>query len=469
MKRILILSVLGLAAFSCSDLDTFDRRALPQEVILADVSGYQSFLNAAYESVNDFGYYGQTMMIGPEILADNMELIQLTGRYELEYVNAENSGLGIWFNRYNGINEVNIVIGTIDNESVVGTQEEKDAIKGQALFLRALFYHDLARVYGYEPGQEVNGFEQSVILNTNPVFGLADVPDIPRATNDEVYAQIITDLTDAIALLDDADAGSGDVIFANANAARLLLARVYLYQGDMTNAAAQATSVITGDGSDLVQAADYVDSWDDGNNPIHPESLFESEIRLVDWNSVDGFNNSLYSLLTNDDPAGNQFIIAASDELITEIENQPSDVRRGMFNTEAALGGVEEFQKWRAINGARPGMENIPILRLSEAYLIAAEALGAGAGDAYINALRNARGITAPVSATVNNVLRERRIEFMAEGHRWFDLKRLGRDIPKPAASLANTLPYSDHKVLPRIPQSEINLLSNLDQNPGYN
>jgi hypothetical protein len=77
--------------------------------------------------------------------------------------------------------------------------------------------------------------------------------------------------------------------------------------------------------------------------------------------------------------------------------------------------------------------------------------------------------MTTPVAATVDNVLRERRIEFMAEGHRWFDLKRLGRDIPKPALSGAPTLPYTDFKILPRIPQAEINLSTVLNQNPGYN
>jgi hypothetical protein len=162
---------------------------------------------------------------------------------------------------------------------------------------------------------------------------------------------------------------------------------------------------------------------------------------------------------------GSQFIITASPELIAEIESQAGDVRRTLFNTES-LG--EEFLKWQGA-GPQPFMENIPVLRLSEAYLIAAEALGAGAGDSFLNALRVSRGLAGGVSATVDNVLRERRIELMAEGHRWFDLKRLGRDITKPAVSGAATLPYTDFKLLPRLPERELNLSTLLEQNPGYN
>ncbi|MEP1035119.1 RagB/SusD family nutrient uptake outer membrane protein [Ekhidna sp.] len=465
MKRIIYILFAGSLLTNCSDLETVNPRALPQGEVLGSVTGYNAFLTAAYESVNDFGYYGQTMMIGPEILADNMHLTQLTGRYELEYVNAENSGIGIWFNRYTAIQECNVIIGSVYDEGVEGTDAEKDALYGQALFLRALFYHDLARVNGYEPGQEVNGFNLSVVLKTSPTFGLSDVVDLPRSTNTEVYAQIEADLLAAIPLLPTASAGSTDVIFANADAARLLLARAYLYAGNMTGAANYAQQVITGDGSDLVQPANYDASWDDLANALHPESLFESELRTTDWSTVDGANNSLHSLLMNDGP-GSQFIITASDELLAEIASEAGDVRAGLFNTET-LG--EEFTKWRASDPSRLALqENIPILRLSEAYLIAAEALGAGAGDAIFNAFRAARGLGAS-TATVDNVLRERRIEFMAEGHRWFDLKRLGRDITKPAAAGSGTLPYTNFKVLPRLPQSELELSDVLVNNPGYN
>ncbi len=465
MKKILYIFLIGLFFTSCDDLDVVNKASLPQEVVLADLSGFEAVLFAAYESVNDFGYYGQTMMIAPEILADNMDLVNLSGRYEQEFVNAENAIINIWFNRYTAINECNIVINLIDDEYVDIEQADKDLLVAEAKFLRALFYHDLARVYGYEPGQEVNGFNSSVIIRTTPTIGLSDADDRPRATNVEVYEQIEQDLLDAIAGLPVVAAGSPDVARANRTAAQLLLARVYLYWGRNAEAANYAQQAIAGDGSDLVTAANYVDSWDDAAFNFHPESVFESDLRIPDWSTVDGANNSLHSLTMN--TSAGFFVVTASDELVAAIDQNEDDVRRDLLTT-IPLG--EMFTKWQGAKGTVPFQENIPILRLSEGYLIAAEALGAGAGDPFLTAYRAARGMAGGVSATVDNVLRERRIEYMAEGHRLFDLKRLGRNITKPASSGVSTINYSDFRLLSRIPQSELELSADiLIQNPGYN
>ncbi|MGB3468096.1 MAG: RagB/SusD family nutrient uptake outer membrane protein [Cyclobacteriaceae bacterium] len=462
-KNIFILALCSVLFTYCDDLDVIDKSAIPEEIVLGSTAGYEGLLFAAYESVNDFNYYGQQMMIGPEILADNLVLVQPTARYNDEFNNTNNSGITIWLSRYNAINETNIIIETIDNESVEGTEAEKTAIKAQAYFLRALFYHDLARAYGYEPGREVNGFNLAVPLKLNATQGLSGVVDLPRATNEEVYQQVEDDLLAAIPNLGSVATGTAEAKFASAEAARLLLARVYLYWGKNSEAATQAQAVIAGDGSDLIAPADYVDAWDDATNAFNPESLFETEILPNDWDGVDGFNNSLHSLTSND-KGGSQFIIGVSAELENLIASNPTDVRNGLFESESS---GTEVEKWNG-NGPEPFMENIPVLRLSEGYLIAAEALGSGAGDAIFNAYRAQRGLTGTTPATVDNVLAERRIEYMAEGHRWFDLKRLGRDIPKPVASGRGTLPYTDFRILPRLPQNDISLSSELENNPGY-
>jgi len=474
---IYIIVLLGITP-SCTDLEVVNKAALPQEIALGNTSDFEAILFGAYESVNDFVYYGQRMMIAPEIMADNMRLHNFTnGRYTGEYVNAINSGVNIWaralnlnpnqLSRYYGINQCNIVINLIEDEAIEGNPETKAELIAEAKFLRALFYHDLARVYGYEPGQEVNGFNLSAVIRTEPVLGLSDADDRPRSTNVEVYELIEADLLEAIPDLPSAAVGSADVARANADAARLLLARVYLYWGRNADAANFAQQVITGDGTDLVIDSLYIASWDDAVNIFHPESLFESDLRIPDWDAVDGLNNSLHSITMNDTQSA-QFVLVASDELIAEIESNTNDVRINMFNDEAP---GKEFAKWQGNKGTVPFQENIPILRLSEAYLIAAEALGAGAGDNILNAFRERRGMTTAVTANVDNVLREKRIEYMAEGHRYFDLKRLGRNILKPAAAgIGPSLPYTDFKVLGRIPQSDVSLSADiLVQNPGYN
>jgi hypothetical protein len=129
--------------------------------------------------------------------------------------------------------------------------------------------------------------------------------------------------------------------------------------------------------------------------------------------------------------------------------------------------------KWRGEAG--DFRENIPIIRISEMYLTAAEGLArsnneSGARTIY-NQFRTARGLaetTASGQALLDLIMKDRRVEFAMEGHRWFDLKRLGMNIPKTAASAQQTLSYSDFRVLSFIPESELNLDDALTQNPGY-
>jgi hypothetical protein len=64
--------------------------------------------------------------------------------------------------------------------------------------------------------------------------------------------------------------------------------------------------------------------------------------------------------------------------------------------------------------------------------------------------------------------MNERRVEFALEGFRFYDFKRLGLDIPKPAASGVATLPYSDFRMLQQLPNDQVLLNPNMEQNPGY-
>jgi hypothetical protein len=68
----------------------------------------------------------------------------------------------------------------------------------------------------------------------------------------------------------------------------------------------------------------------------------------------------------------------------------------------------------------------------------------------------------------IDAVARENRMEFLFEGHRFFDLKRRGLDIPKGLPGEGTTLPYNDYRVVARIPLYEISANPNIDQNPGY-
>jgi starch-binding outer membrane protein, SusD/RagB family len=149
MKSITIKStaVLSLWAMSCTDLETNPRQSLTPEVALNSVEGYQAVANSMYRLANGFSYYGQQMMIAPEILADNLRLIANTGRYQGEEANGDRDHIGLWNGVvYGAINDANLILAGIDGEGVRGDQQDKDFIKGDAHFMRALFSFDFFQV-----------------------------------------------------------------------------------------------------------------------------------------------------------------------------------------------------------------------------------------------------------------------------------------------------------------------------------
>lgn len=484
MKNFIKILTLGSVLFlgSCdSMLETEPRQSLTPETAFTDVKSFESLLFSIYGRVRNFNYYGQTMMIAPEIMADNLRIIANTGRYIGQEANADREHIELWdFSTtnnfrgiYSAINEANILLNEIDK--VEGDEALRTSLKGEAYFLRALFYFDLARVYGYEPGQEVDGWTASVILRTTPTLGFSDADFKARSSNREVYDQIESDLTNAIAGLGVKSMGTEGIYRASRGAAETLLSRVYLYEGKNAEAEAMATQAmntfgLTDSGTGLVPASGYEAAF---NTFPNPESVFEIEIRSVDWSTVDGVNNSMSSL-TADVYTGAQFILTASDDLLASYP--PGDVRRNMWaetTRSGADGIVYESKKWLGAKG--DFLENLPILRASELYLIRAEArqkTGNNAGAlSDLNALRSKRGAAALTGLSGNSlfsaILNERRIEFALEGHRWFDLKRNGLTISK--AGSFEPVPYSDYRILAPIPQDEIILNEQLENNPGYN
>jgi hypothetical protein len=120
-------------------------------------------------------------------------------------------------------------------------------------------------------------------------------------------------------------------------------------------------------------------------------------------------------------------------------------------------------------------LENLPIIRAAELYLIRAEAryrTDAAGARADLNALRSNRGLAAVDAGLVgdalfNQILKERRLEFALEGHRWFDLKRNGLTITKHGNN--ESVPYSDYRILAPLPVDQLTLNDKLVDNPGYN
>jgi starch-binding outer membrane protein, SusD/RagB family len=462
---IYIFVLVGVISFSCSekDLNLQPRFALTENLALTDSTGYQGLLLSAYRRMHEFSYYGQTLYVAPDILADNLVIVNNTGRYLGQAVNDIGSHVNIWSDRtWAIINDCNIVIAKVDG--ITASTNFKNRLKGEALFLRSLVFHDLLRSYSYEPNQIVNGWNKGIILRTTPTLGAGDADERGRSTVQECYTQIKTDLQQAATFL----TPLANVSFpyrVNAAAARALLARVLLYEGSYAQAATEADAALAASTSTLATVANYLTAF---NTSPNPESMFELELRSADWSTVDGVNNSLHSMTSNL-IAGSQFVVGASVDLFNAYET--GDVRKTQW-TDLGAGRIRS-SKWSGEKGQF--LENIAVIRRSEMLLTSAEAKARSGNEAgaraALSTLRTNRGLaTVPEATTgaalIDLILKERRLELVLEGHRFFDLKRLGLPIVKPVPS--QPVPYSDFRVIARIPPTELILNPKLEQNPNY-
>lgn len=169
--------------------------------------------------------------------------------------------------------------------------------------------------------------------------------------------------------------------------------------------------------------------------------------------------------------SGSQYVVAASPELMAAFE--AGDIRGTIYLNTAGTLNRPQCRKWPAEKGNF--LENIPIIRRSDILLVAAEGKARSGNEPgaliNLNTLRTNRGLAVSAAAgqaLLDLILNERRVELAFEGHRWFDLKRLGLEITKPAIVGTPNVPYSDFRILQQIPQAEVLLNSNLQQNPGY-
>lgn len=459
----LVLAAVGvaLATSACSDLlDETPTEAVPPEVVGGDAEALESVLNSAYQRLQSQGQGGQVywseMLIVPEVLADNARASSPPNQLQGQAVNQVGSHIGQWGERYEAINEANFVISRAPD-----LPEASDAVKarleGEARFLRALNYFDLARIYAYEPGREVGDWNQGVVLRTEPTEGFGDADFRERASVAETYQQIETDLMQSIELL--SQAGRSDAYFANLAAAQALLGRVHLYWENWDQAVSYSSDALGNTSARLATEDEYPGIFQTQPNP---ESLFEYP--LTQFNQF--FANYCMSCYLRPDRF---FSIWPSQELIDLYG--AGDVRSGWFGVEDGVTYVAN--KWT--ESVDLYMDNIPILRYSEVLLNRAEAYAELGQEELarqdLDALRAERGL-GPVVASgqelIDAILEERRRELAFEGHRWFDLKRRGMDIPKPASTGLGPLPYSDFRLLAPLPNNEVQGDELLDQNPGY-
>lgn len=480
MKRLYIktlILVVGLLSLSCKDLlDVQPRQAVDAATALLSEEAIVAALSGVYDRLQNLGLYGRDLIALPEALSDNGRATNKSGRLNAEYLNQPNAHFtrvannNTWQLSYYAVNQINLILDGLTKVNMATAT--KDNLEGQVLFLRGLIYHNLARIYAYDPGAVLTQNNRgSVQLQLKPIFVPEQVENLSRATIDEVYTQIYADLNAAISKL----GNTGAPFFASRGAAQALLSRVALHRRDYATVVRVATEALSSGVGQFVNTASYVGAWRSASNP---ESMFELQYATAENLGV---NESLQTSFTTLLFPGNRASLGGFGDLVPTAnllaQFEDGDVRRNLYELGSAGRGTAEIECTKFLGrSGQPNLDNVPVLRVSEAILNRAEAY-ASAGPqqnealalADLNRIRNRAGlpsVTLTGAALLEEVLKQRRVELAFEGDRWFTLKRLGRDIVK--AAPAQTLPFIDFRILAPIPVRELQINANLVQNPGY-
>ena len=477
-SRILFLITIAVLLSACEDfLVKEPRLSQSNELTLSTYDGLYSSTGGTYTELCATSWYGAGLVITADMKGGNAKRGSVvSGRYTDEYLwnNRPGATSGLWFTAYSTISKANNVIEVIDGgfaESGV-EQVKLDALKGECLFLRALSYFDLARIYCQPYSAGENNLGVPVVLVTENNYPA-------RNTVGETYGQIIDDLEAAIPLLPVENPRGDDAAFASKVAAQALLAKVNLYMEDWAAAASYATTVIGTAGLSLFTADEYT-TWDNdgywGSGGPGDEIIFQ--VDGTQANSSHGYWEAISYMM---DPYG-YGDCAASMDVINLYE--PDDVRAELFNQPPEYPGEYWSLKYPGRLGATPRREyNTPVLRLAEMYLIRAEAILNGASVSGVTALadynqiRTHRGLAAASAVTLNDIYAERRRELCFEGNELFDLARtqrslvrtdfsglVNKDVPFKVAGTA----LENYLWAMPIPQAEIDANVNCEQNPGY-
>jgi hypothetical protein len=490
MKKItIILSVLGIMLItSCEDfLDVKPSKESNSETSIKNAKDAKVAMSGMMRKMTDVNYYGRNFVIYGDAKGGDFA-VRSQGRgldyyYSFNHSPSSGSGSGFWTQIYHCILQANNLIMNIESIEDAGNgSSELSVYKGQALTARALMYFDLVRLYGKSYNMDKTSYGVPLVLE--PLDASAQPT---RASVEEVYTQILQDLSDAAPLLSQSKQNGYINYYAN----KAIEARVHLFMDNYTDALDAAEVVITAPDNmySLYSNEEWVDSW---ATPFGSESILELGIYPGEADLTTGSLG--YYLLRLNKVTGASGWFMASDYWITRMSEDLTDVRWGIMDADETsstrLGSSLKYVGGAAMQGDKSSRSavNIKVIRLSEMYLIAAEAaLGLPAPDkvkaaTYLNEIRKRSPALDPATdatVTVDMIIDEKSKEFFAEGLRYFDMLRLNKSIEyndefiTPAVVITHRDKIIDrtfYKTILPISQNEMDANPPIaeQQNPGY-
>ena len=456
-----------LLSYACEDkLELTPISNLSANAFFKTEADIQQAVVAAYDALQSEGQYGFNFMMFMEVRSDNASVESPTnvggeyGAFDLFTLAPGNSRLArTWDDAYRGIQRANIVLNRINGVKM--EKATRNRLSGEVLFLRALTYFNLVRLWGDVP---------LVTTETTDPFKAFSVGRTPV---NQIYTQIIGDLTKAVSLLP----ASNEAGRATLGAANTLLGKVHLTLKNYPQAVAALRAV-----SGYNLQPKFADNFGIANeNGV--ESIYE-----VQFKAGNGEGSRYPNQVA---PVG------SAAELLNGIGNQ----RGENIPTQALFDSFEpgdqrrdvSIGRFKTINFARKLIDiplqnndsglNIIVFRYADVLLMMAEALNeqgyVAGGEAFnlLNQIRKRAGLAALTSTDLPNqksfreaVWKERRHEFVSENDRWLDLVRTNRALEVLNAGNP-TLNVEAHQLLYPIPLKALDAINNKDifpQNPGY-
>ncbi|MBK8312018.1 MAG: RagB/SusD family nutrient uptake outer membrane protein [Chitinophagaceae bacterium] len=465
--------IVGLFMTTVSCNKEFLETPLPTNALAAE--GAFSSLGAIKQLNNQLHTDFQGIVVNNsrfEPYADNGYNALNLDKYTINNLTPRDEGLISWKGLYKAIFSANLMLEGLPTADAVGLDDNtRNQYIGAARTVRAFALYQLVRLYGDVP-----------LVTTTSVEENKFKPRTPKA---DVYAQIETDLLDAIAKL--SATITVPYYINNKYIPQAILADVYLTQGKWTEAQAAANAVISSGKYQLdniddvflrtskatIMATGYLSASSANYAQPGPDNCPSCSAPAGSYGAYiqtffEGVMFPLTADLLNSFETGD--LRKVKWVLLNNLANYPNNNER-MFPLK---------YKWTSSSGIVPPaaqQEDNKFIRLAEIILIRAETrarlndLSGAAAD--LNSIRNRAGLlnTTAISQTdiIDAIIKERRMEFFFEkGIRWYDLVRTGK-----ANATLSVIPYKTgwtiDKVLMPIPQDEIDKSANvLTPNPGY-
>lgn len=456
-KKSYIYALAGLLTMaSCSD---FLNESSQDEVLVKDVSDYsEMILGSGYPSPTEKLYtplylMDDDYMLNENAMSDDEDYASALSAYPFltwqpnmwQNNNVDESYYGdMYYKTYQRIMGVNAILDGIDN--AIGETKPKEIVKAEALALRGYYYYMLVNIFG----KPYNHYKESLGVPLKLTANL-ETNGKPRNTVEEVYKQIVKDMTEAKTLFSKYPKTRGDFRI-NLPSVDILLSRVYLQIEDWDAVIEVATDAIE-NGNPLTN---YL------NLPANTKTFSSYDYSEVEWLFGNGYSTcSLPGIRPSND--------------LWEMFSDNDTRKKLWFNSS----GKNVNLKKKKLGSKRTPTNAI---RMSEAWLARAEAyamngkLSLAAND--LDHLRKNRynDYTSTEytdkDKLVSEIRKERRLELCYDEVRWFDLRRYGMPslqhqykTRKSAAWITYTLQTEDPLYTLPIPNADIQQNSKLIQN----